>query len=125
MVGLSMARSTRSGTLVGPGICRKCRPARCVIWALLGNQSPMVTQHERAFNRVLYAKEDRNLSLCLYEYITLFLLVFLSLMFGHGPRIMHTNLFSVSAQDGIYPHSHRNCTGGHCAGRASPAARGS
>ena len=23
MVGMSMARSTRSGTLVGPGICRK------------------------------------------------------------------------------------------------------
>ena len=27
IVGLSIARSTRSGTLVGPGICRKCRPA--------------------------------------------------------------------------------------------------
>src|SRR5690348_10336465 len=27
MVGKSMARSTRSGTLVGPGICRKWRPA--------------------------------------------------------------------------------------------------
>src|SRR3954468_2807264 len=26
MVALSIARSTRSGTLVGPGICRKCRP---------------------------------------------------------------------------------------------------
>src|SRR5690242_6295936 len=26
MVGWSMARSTRSGTLVGPGICRKWRP---------------------------------------------------------------------------------------------------
>ena len=31
MVGLSMARSTRSGTLVGPGICRKCRPAWCCV----------------------------------------------------------------------------------------------
>src|SRR5919204_6422648 len=31
MVGKSMARSTRSGTLVGPGICRKWRPARRVI----------------------------------------------------------------------------------------------
>src|SRR5688572_11250544 len=31
IVGRSMARSTRSGTLVGPGICRKWRPAgmRC------------------------------------------------------------------------------------------------
>jgi hypothetical protein len=29
IVGLSMARSTRSGTLVGPGICRKWRPATC------------------------------------------------------------------------------------------------
>src|SRR6185295_1983646 len=28
MVGKSMARRTRSGTLVGPGICRKWRPAR-------------------------------------------------------------------------------------------------
>ena len=27
MVAASMARSTRSGTLVGPGIWRKCRPA--------------------------------------------------------------------------------------------------
>src|ERR1700722_14310590 len=27
MVALSMARRTLSGTLVGPGICRKCRPA--------------------------------------------------------------------------------------------------
>src|SRR6266542_6632467 len=27
MVALSIARSTRSGTFVGPGICRKCRPA--------------------------------------------------------------------------------------------------
>jgi hypothetical protein len=26
MVGMSIARSTRSGTLVGPGIWRKCRP---------------------------------------------------------------------------------------------------
>ena len=26
MVGMSIARSTRSGTGVGPGICRKCRP---------------------------------------------------------------------------------------------------
>src|SRR5690348_15663329 len=29
MVGLSIARRTRSGTLVGPGICRKCRPDGC------------------------------------------------------------------------------------------------
>src|SRR5512134_2316728 len=28
-VALSIARSTRSGTLVGPGICRKCRPDWC------------------------------------------------------------------------------------------------
>src|SRR4030081_2415583 len=26
-----MARNTRSGTLVGPGICKKCRPLRCFI----------------------------------------------------------------------------------------------
>src|SRR5262249_57777681 len=26
IVGMAMACSTRSGTLVGPGICRKCRP---------------------------------------------------------------------------------------------------
>ena len=26
IVGMSMARRTRSGTLVGPGICRKWRP---------------------------------------------------------------------------------------------------
>src|SRR2546423_149000 len=31
MVGKSTARRTRSGTLVGPGICRKCRPARLLI----------------------------------------------------------------------------------------------
>src|SRR6185436_2734098 len=29
MVGLSIARRIRSGTLVGPGICRKCRPLGC------------------------------------------------------------------------------------------------
>src|SRR6266852_886517 len=29
---MSMARSTRSGTLVGPGICRKCLPVCKVIW---------------------------------------------------------------------------------------------
>ena len=28
MVGASIARRTRSGTFVGPGICRKCRPLR-------------------------------------------------------------------------------------------------
>jgi hypothetical protein len=26
MVGMSIARSTRSGTWLGPGICKKCRP---------------------------------------------------------------------------------------------------
>src|ERR1044072_606292 len=31
MVGLLRARSTRSGTLVGPGIWRKCRP----VWTVL------------------------------------------------------------------------------------------
>src|SRR5258707_1001241 len=31
MVGRSIARRTRSGTLVGPGICRKCLPARFVL----------------------------------------------------------------------------------------------
>ena len=30
MVGASMARSTRSGTFVGPGICRKWRPGRYI-----------------------------------------------------------------------------------------------
>src|SRR5829696_7782382 len=30
IVGASMARSTRSGTLVGPGICRKWRPGRYI-----------------------------------------------------------------------------------------------
>ena len=28
ITGMSMARRMRSGTGVGPGICRKCRPAR-------------------------------------------------------------------------------------------------
>src|SRR5438445_10898201 len=36
MVGISMARSTRSGTLVGPGICRKCLPVCTVICVLPG-----------------------------------------------------------------------------------------
>src|SRR5947209_17299862 len=36
MVGISMARSTRSGTLVGPGICRKCLPVCMVIGVLPG-----------------------------------------------------------------------------------------
>src|SRR5437867_3994280 len=36
MVGISMARSTRSGTLVGPGICRKCLPVCTVISVLPG-----------------------------------------------------------------------------------------
>src|SRR5690349_12635387 len=31
MVGCAMARRMRSGTLVGPGIWRKCRPLRCMI----------------------------------------------------------------------------------------------
>ena len=36
--GMSIARSTRSGTLVGPGICRKCLPVCTVMdgTALLG-----------------------------------------------------------------------------------------
>src|SRR6185436_18341535 len=38
-VGKSIARSTRSGTLVGPGICRKCRPARRVIRGILAAPS--------------------------------------------------------------------------------------
>jgi hypothetical protein len=29
MIGISIARITRSGTQVGPGICKKCRPV-CV-----------------------------------------------------------------------------------------------
>jgi hypothetical protein len=33
-VGMSMARSTRSGTLVGPGICRKCLPV-CTVMSVL------------------------------------------------------------------------------------------
>src|SRR5215467_11004276 len=36
MVGMSMARSTRSGTLVGPGICRKCLPLCTVMGVLPG-----------------------------------------------------------------------------------------
>src|SRR5882757_3550300 len=36
MVGMSIARSTRSGTLVGPGICRKCLPLCTVISVLPG-----------------------------------------------------------------------------------------
>src|SRR5207237_5910248 len=36
MVGISMARSTRSGTLVGPGICRKCLPVCTVMGVLPG-----------------------------------------------------------------------------------------
>src|SRR5437868_8867527 len=34
MVGISIARSTRSGTLVGPGICRKCLPV-CTVMSVL------------------------------------------------------------------------------------------
>src|SRR6267142_2767715 len=34
MLGMSMARSTRSGTLVGPGIWRKCLPVCTVMWRL-------------------------------------------------------------------------------------------
>src|ERR671924_2233758 len=36
MVGISMARRTRSGTLVGPGICRKCLPVCTVMGVLPG-----------------------------------------------------------------------------------------
>src|SRR5215207_6453632 len=36
MVGMSIARSTRSGTLVGPGICRKCLPVCTVMGVLPG-----------------------------------------------------------------------------------------
>src|SRR5690349_1717031 len=36
MVGISIARSTRSGTLVGPGICRKCLPVCTVMGVLPG-----------------------------------------------------------------------------------------
>src|SRR5947207_2530396 len=44
-----MARRTRSGTLVGPGIWRKCRPLRCFITCSLERpsewrQSPGVTR---------------------------------------------------------------------------------
>ncbi len=34
MVGSAIARKTRSGTLVGPGICKKCRPAVAIALAL-------------------------------------------------------------------------------------------
>jgi hypothetical protein len=35
IVGAEIARNTRSGTFVGPGICRKCRPAGYGIAKLL------------------------------------------------------------------------------------------
>ena len=41
MVGRSMARRTRSGTLVGPGICRKWRPAGMGIPPWLSASSPL------------------------------------------------------------------------------------
>src|SRR5437660_2581136 len=41
MVGMSMARSTRSGTLVGPGICRKCLPVCTVMGVLPGLASAL------------------------------------------------------------------------------------
>ena len=49
IVGKSIARSTRSGTLVGPGICRKWRPARrwerrghCGILTTLPMNAPLI-----------------------------------------------------------------------------------
>src|SRR6185312_16203061 len=37
IIGVSMARSTRSGSGVGPGICRKWRPGlRAEFWAIDG-----------------------------------------------------------------------------------------
>src|SRR5205809_823198 len=47
IVGKSIARSTRSGTFVGPGICRKCRPGFRVMgligWTFLHSAYKMQT----------------------------------------------------------------------------------
>src|SRR3970282_1507204 len=48
MVGKSIARSTRSGTLVGPGICRKCLPA------LRGMHPPLRSAERVARRSVFY-----------------------------------------------------------------------
>src|ERR1700679_1487674 len=66
MVGISIARSTRSGTLVGPGIWRKClpvctvmeRPSRDYLEARISSFNGLVPRPAGAVN----AQEDALLS---------------------------------------------------------------
>ena len=51
MVGRSMARRIRSGTLVGPGICRKCRPAG----VFMNQRLPRVDESRARWSRAVYA----------------------------------------------------------------------
>ena len=49
MVGAAIARSTRSGTFVGPGIWRKCRP----LWYAMTMSSPRSAELAEALRRVV------------------------------------------------------------------------
>ena len=59
MVGWSIARSTRSGTLVGPGICRKWRPARCVPMRSLRYSNCSAPDERSLDRRVKFARAGR------------------------------------------------------------------
>ena len=53
IVGMSMARRTRSGTLLGPGIWRKCRPA---LWAVF----LMDMAHPLEMNAIRFCHDDAS-----------------------------------------------------------------
>src|SRR5262245_38566661 len=42
MVGAAIARSTRSGVFVGPGICRKWRPGRAIVAHPIAESRPSI-----------------------------------------------------------------------------------
>src|ERR1700722_20100649 len=57
MIGVSLARRTRPGSAVGPGICGKCRPAaREVFCGMIGapsDYSPATAAHVRGRARLV------------------------------------------------------------------------
>src|SRR5271165_5252400 len=68
MVGLSMARRTRSGTLVGPGIWRKCLPERYAM--------PHIVQGDRGVvGCSCVDKSNRNLAIDAYRGFVMLLMM--------------------------------------------------
>src|SRR6202022_2623677 len=59
IVGIAIACNTRSGTLVGPGICRKCRPLWCGEMFLIGK--PLISAQTVEFGGVIVGQLPAHL----------------------------------------------------------------